>query len=1435
MNNNEYRLGVPILLTCLLMFGLFSGTENGPSADSVLPQHEADKVTARDLGLTPEPSFTKNVGQLSTGGGLYYALGKDLSVSFDDGWIAYHLHRTGSPVTSLTRVEFLNSNPSIPKGVHPSSQITSFFMAAGSYSDVGNYREVLYENLWDGVDMRVYFRDGALKYEFHVVPGTDPSVIQLHYIGVDGLSIDWQTGELQVDTPGGRIVDASPVAYQECDDRPRIVSTAFHLHSNVVSFDLGSYDPSLPLVIDPGVVFSTYIGMDGIDNPARIWVDEGSSCYVAGTNHMDTFPVTPGAYWWNRSSDHGFFLLKINANLSTLEFSAFIGMDSPLVARDLALDDDGNIYLVAHSDGSGAPVTEGCYDNSTNGVTDGILMKFNPNATQLLFCTLFGGSKYDFPFGIAVDGSGSAIIVGETGSSDFPTTTNAYDDTLDGGTAGFLIRISRDGSELEYSTLLDGSKGDECQSVSLRPSGEVLIFGRSSSDNFPTTVDAVDRTFNGWVDCVFIEFDIDSSSILYSTYLGGSELDAPDDMALDGDGHVYMTGITYSSNFPTTTNAHDKRLGGINDGFIVKLNTSSSRWDYSTYLGGSNSDYMQAIHVDSEKRAAVTGIVRSADFPMTENAISDTLGGGQDACVSILSMDGSTLEYSSYLGGSGSEDGKDIWKDPEGLYFVVGETRSTDYPTTKGVYDNLYANTGDVFVTRVDIERPWVVSSEIPDELTTGDPYQVELETLDNFGVAEVTMEYWVDDEDVHMNATLVEGPRTGDSVNWTLSTVAPNNRIGNMNFIFHVLDLAKNVNISLNGSIPLRDNDGPVLIIDPPPNDGYGMEFNVTVSVTDNIAVDTVRLRLWFGPNTTEPVLVQMEQMDVGPEYLATVSAPLGFAGRMSYVAEATDTSGNQGRTFEIVSMIRDDISPEFIRDLSDIFGTTGDPFQFRADVRDNIAVEAVHVLYWYGNQGKAASTNLSLVPSDVTGSGNGTYVSEDFVMPWGFVGKCHYSFLVADTSGNWINTPPASVEVFDNDGPELMEDLSSTNVTTGDLWTVLVQVRDNIGVTSVALHHNVPGIAMKRIGLDAFTIDDRGNGTYRIAIDVPNDWTGPLNYSFEMNDVNRNQNFSDSVSLIVVDDEAPALGPVGTEPADSGVKGLEVEVEAEATDNVGPLVLFTEFWFGDGEHMNISMVIVSQSYPTPHYYYSATIEVPRQADGPMWYVVSARDGQGNWASTSVFSLDLINIPPAVDGIPDWTVVEEEVTRLDISSYVMDGNDPIESLSMEADHSGISCEGLVLVAMFESWTPTTTVTIVVTDGEHSITTDFQLTITNVNDPPVITDLSPPSGSVYEKVDRIDLQANCSDEDGDTVTVTWMDGDEVLGTGSFLRVGGFGAGRHTITALASDGTDTTAQSLEIIVEEDSKTSSSTTYLILLAVISIVVAVSAVYLFRKRNR
>jgi len=320
----------------------------------------------------------------------------------------------------------------------------------------------------------------------------------------------------------------------------------------------------------------------------------------------------------------------------------------------------------------------------------------------LISSTFLGGSDIDGGYSLALDSEGSVYVTGYTRSSNFPTTPGAYDETHNGEDYDvFVSALSSDLSELLYSTFLGGSSGDWVWSLALDSEGSVYVTGETSSSNFPTTPGAYDETHNGERDVFISALSSDLSELLYSTFLGGSDEDGGWSLALDSEGSVYVTGGTESSNFPTTPGAYDETHNGEDyDVFVSALSSDLSELLYSTFLGGGRDDFGYSLALDSEGSVYVTGGTQSAYFPTTPGAYYETYNGWGDVFVSALSSDLSELLYSTFLGGSGSDRGISLALDSEGSVYVTGRTRSDNFPTTPGAYDETHNGEDyDVFVS----------------------------------------------------------------------------------------------------------------------------------------------------------------------------------------------------------------------------------------------------------------------------------------------------------------------------------------------------------------------------------------------------------------------------------------------------------------------------------------------------------------------------------------------------------------------------------------------------------------------------------------------------------------------------------------------------------------------------------------------------------------
>jgi formylglycine-generating enzyme required for sulfatase activity len=357
---------------------------------------------------------------------------------------------------------------------------------------------------------------------------------------------------------------------------------------------------------------------------------------VTGATASSNFPTTPGAADTTYNGSTEVFVTKLNATGSGLLYSTYLGASIDEWGFGIAVDAAGNAYVAGGTYSSDFPTTAGAADTTYNGSRDAFVAKLNASGSGLVYSTFLGGSGEEHAEGVKVDGAGNAYVTGGTFSSDFPTTASAADTTNNGSKDVFVAKFNASGSALACSTYLGGSAYEEAYGIALDAAGNVYVTGRTASSNFPTTAGAVDGTSNGSDDAFVAKLSTGGSVLEYSTYLGGSSSDSGYGIAVDGAGNACVTGRTASSNFPTTAGAVDGTSNGSNDAFVAKLNTSGSVLEYSTYLGGSASDWGHGIAIDLAGNAYVTGYTASSNFPTTASAADTSYNGGGDVFVAKI-------------------------------------------------------------------------------------------------------------------------------------------------------------------------------------------------------------------------------------------------------------------------------------------------------------------------------------------------------------------------------------------------------------------------------------------------------------------------------------------------------------------------------------------------------------------------------------------------------------------------------------------------------------------------------------------------------------------------------------------------------------------------------------------------------------------------------
>ena len=559
--------------------------------------------------------------------------------------------------------------------------------------DIPTFGGVRLERVYPGIDLAFHGTQGRLEYDFLLAPGADPRVIDLRFDGAEQVAID--RGDLLLTLPGGALRQPKPVAYQVIGGRRERVGVTYVLRGGSVRLRLAAYDRSRPLVIDPSLVYSTYLGGSEAETGAAIAVDADRNAYVTGTTFGSAdFPTTPGAYDGTLGAPQDAFVTKLNASGTALVYSTYLGGTAEGAGHTdngfgIAVDGDNNAYVTGDTNATDFPTTPGAFDTTADGSRSAFVAKLDSTGSTLLYSTFLGGPNDDAGRGIAVDTIGNAYITGEAG--------------LD----AFVSKLSPAGSALVYSISLGGSGADFGQAIAVDGTGNAYVTGATLSGDFPTTAGAYDAACEGGTLADGFVAKLGSlGAVLYSTCLGGTGFDAGVGIAVDGTGSAYVVGATDSTDFPTTPGALDATDNPGSDAFVTKLDPSASGLVYSTLLGGNADDDGEAIALDGGGNAYVTGRTTSTDFPTTAGAFDRTANGDFDVYVTRLNAAGDGLRYSTYLGGDRYENGLGIAADAVNGAYVTGVTAGgsdspTEFPTTSGAYDTTFAGQ-DAFVSKLD-------------------------------------------------------------------------------------------------------------------------------------------------------------------------------------------------------------------------------------------------------------------------------------------------------------------------------------------------------------------------------------------------------------------------------------------------------------------------------------------------------------------------------------------------------------------------------------------------------------------------------------------------------------------------------------------------------------------------------------------------------------
>jgi hypothetical protein len=637
----------------------------------------------------------------------------------------------------VMKLELLHSNPVKAVGYDPLPHKSNFFLGNDSSkwaTDVPNYRKIIYEDIWKGIDLVYYFNQAGLKYEFRVKPEGNLKDIQ---VKAEGATVNLKNNQLEFQTSVGSIYDTNLKIFTEKQQKE--IKGKFVVNNNIYTFNLEDKRPTETFVIDP-LVYSTFVGGSGYDSnyfiepfvgKNTIDVEDGYA-YVTGYTSSEDFPTTAGAYKTTHDFDTesgDIFVFKLSTDGTSLVYSTYIGGSEEDESQSIKVK-NGIAYVCGRTLSLDFPFVQGGYDTSfIDHSKSGFILFVNSNGSSI-FTTRLGEADC---LSIDVNDSDKLFVTGNINPTiveegpppewyvDFPTTTNAFDSSYNGSTNddgsqgdAFLSVLPTNLTELFYSTFIGGNFRDIGYSVKVKDDVYVYICGETDSKNFPITCGVYQPVHHSETDAFVLEFDFsglsetppEPPSLEFSTFVGGNRRDQAFSVDVDSSNNIYCTGSTgtnqTTNQFPTTPSVYNETYnGGSFDAFVFKLDSDGSTLLASTFVGGAGLDKGISLSISSEG-IAVTGFTQSENFPTTNDAYDNTFNAGNDAFVLCFETDLTDLVYSSYFGDEINDQGYSIKSVGSDLY-VTGVTDSPYFPVTTGSYDENLNGDYDIFVFKLSI------------------------------------------------------------------------------------------------------------------------------------------------------------------------------------------------------------------------------------------------------------------------------------------------------------------------------------------------------------------------------------------------------------------------------------------------------------------------------------------------------------------------------------------------------------------------------------------------------------------------------------------------------------------------------------------------------------------------------------------------------------
>ncbi len=556
-------------------------------------------------------------------------------------------------------------------------------------TDVAQYRKVRYSAVYPGIDLVYHGSQQQLEYDFVVAPGADPARIGLRFAGTSAPPTLDAAGNLVLSTAGGDVIQHRPEVYQMVDGRKVGVDGAYRIEDDRIAFEVGAYDRSRSLVIDPLLAYRLYVPGINALQATSIAVGPDGSAYIAGyapaMRWLTGLPVLGPVL--RQVLTYDAFVAKLEPSGDALAYTTFIGGSDDDQITDIAVTPDGEVVVTGMTYSNEFPV-EQPVQSSKGGYADAFVARIGAQGKTLVYSTYLGGNADDVASSLALDDAGNAYIAGYTESENFPIQSALQATHSASGDDAFVARLSADGSTLSYSTFLGGSGWDAATRITVDGAGQAYVVGVTQSEDLPVTPGAFKTAIVPYCpsstcylreDAFLAKVGAGGDTLMYATYLGGAQNDVATGVAVDNAGRAVVSGWTLSDDFPTTAALYAAPRGGT-DAFVTRFSATADALVYSTYLGGSSSDMPNDLALDADGSVYVTGYTRSQNFP-TRNAVQPFNAGGQDLFLSKLAPAGDVLSYSTFLGAAAADSGYAVALGDDGSAYVAGSSQSANFPT----------------------------------------------------------------------------------------------------------------------------------------------------------------------------------------------------------------------------------------------------------------------------------------------------------------------------------------------------------------------------------------------------------------------------------------------------------------------------------------------------------------------------------------------------------------------------------------------------------------------------------------------------------------------------------------------------------------------------------------------------------------------------------